>query len=194
MDLGVGSNRDQVVAVAKRLFADLGYDQTTSEMIARSAGVPMSFVTDECGGRQQIYRRIVQEIRDRAQEVLASLLAEEGLSARGRFRRLLDELLEYFSRDREGAAIWRQRSIGDASDIQGVEDSYAKPAFDAFARLVGDALRPEVDVELMTWTLMSAIDNFFNGIPYGVGQESPDPVMVERFHRHIHALVEPFFR
>jgi AcrR family transcriptional regulator len=194
-DIG-SEGREHVIGAAKRLFAGLGYDQTTSEMIARSAGVSAGFVNGECGGKQQIYRDIFRNIDIQAQDVRSSLLMESDRPGRERLHRLLDELFRYFEQDREAAAIWRQRSMGDAADLSDIEEDFAKPAFENVISVTGDAFRDDVDVELMMGTIIAATDSFFNGmiVPLGVSGDEPDPAEIARFRRHIYALVEPFLR
>nr|BFE38731.1 hypothetical protein GCM10010200_109820 [Actinomadura rugatobispora] len=186
-------DRDRVMGSAKRLFADLGYDQTTSEMIAQAAGVSSSFVSTELGGKRQVYEDVFRKIQTRSREWIEPNPEDGGLPARARFHTFLDRLLDYILEEPDNAAMWRQRRMGDAADLRGIEEIYAKPQFDMILDFSRDAFRADVDLEMMIGTVVWTVDSFFfNGLPHGEGPANPSAATVARFRRHMHALVEPF--
>jgi AcrR family transcriptional regulator len=182
-----------VVGIARRLFAELGYDQTTSAMIARAAGVTTSDLVEEFGGKRGLYEQVLRRILAHSQGDLKSILEEEGTSSSDKFHKVLDRLLDYICDNPEDVAIWKQRQMGDTADIDGIEEEYTDPVVGPIVDLGRRVFREDVDVELLVWTTIWSTESFFfsrfrTGIQEGVSGSAE----VARFRRHIHALIEPF--
>jgi AcrR family transcriptional regulator len=188
-------NASDVVGVARRLFAELGYDQTTSEMIARSAGVATSVIAEEFGGKRGLYEQVQRQILTQSRKGLESILEEEGLSSADKFHKVLDRLLDYICDNPDDVAIWKQRQMGDAADIDDTGEEYADPVVAAIVDLGRSVFHEDVDVQLMVWTAIWSTESFFfSRFRVGVGRGASGSAEAARFRRHIHALVEPFFK
>lgn len=73
--------RDQLVGVAKEVFAELGYDGATVEEIAARAGVSKPVVYEHFGGKEGIYAVVVDRESNRLLDKITNYIRED---ARGR--------------------------------------------------------------------------------------------------------------
>ena len=116
--------REQLLGVAKSLFAEKGFEGTSVEEIAARADVSKPVVYEHFGGKEGIYAVIV----DREVEALLGRLTES-LSTRGHPRQLL-----------ERAALALLGYIEDSPDgfRMLVRDSPVAQASGTFSSLLGD--------------------------------------------------------
>ncbi|MCQ2443976.1 MAG: TetR/AcrR family transcriptional regulator [Mailhella sp.] len=56
--------RTRILETAVRLFADLGYAETTSKMICREAGVNIAAVNYYFGSREDLYRAVLDDVHE----------------------------------------------------------------------------------------------------------------------------------
>ncbi|MGN6608012.1 MAG: TetR family transcriptional regulator [Jatrophihabitans sp.] len=95
--------REQLLRVARSLFAERGYDATSIEEIAARAGVSKPVVYEHFGGKEGIYAVLV----DRELSALLDRLTRA--LERGRPRELLEQaalvLLTYFEEETDGFRI-----------------------------------------------------------------------------------------
>lgn len=108
--------RDRLIAAAKRQFADRGYEQTSTAMIARQAGTSESQLIRHFGGK----RGLLMAIFDDAWGVVNRRI-EKDVGSRGdpivAIEAVLTSIIEVFHSDREMAYLFlfEGRRIRDAS-------------------------------------------------------------------------------
>ncbi len=116
--------REQLLQVGRHLFAERGYEATTVEEIAASAGVSKPVVYEHFGGKEGLYAVVV----DREIHTLLTGITQ-ALSERGRSRELLERaamaLLDYIEGSADGFRIL-------------VRDSPPGQATGTFASLMSD--------------------------------------------------------
>ena len=117
--------REQLLDVGRALFADKGYDATSVEEIAASAGVSKPVVYEHFGGKEGLYAVVVdREVQDLLDRITGALASE------GRARELLERaalaLLDYIEQRTDGFRIL-------------VRDSPVTSATGTFASLISDA-------------------------------------------------------
>ncbi len=78
--------RLKVLAAARALFADPGYEQTTIRMIAKAANVAVGSVFTTFAGREAVLAAIVTEKYDELAETLRQVVAQTPGSARDRLK------------------------------------------------------------------------------------------------------------
>jgi AcrR family transcriptional regulator len=122
--MSANERREQLVAVARGLFADKGFDGTSVEEIAARAGVSKPVVYEHFGGKEGIYAVVVdREVRD-----LTGVL-ERSLAAGGHPKVIVERtalaLLDYIERSEDGFRIL-------------VRDSPVAQATGTFSSLIGD--------------------------------------------------------
>jgi AcrR family transcriptional regulator len=106
--------REQLIAVARALFADKGFDATSIEEIAARAEVSKPVVYEHFGGKEGLYAVVVdREVRTLLEAMQASLTS-------GHPRTLLEQaavaLLDYIESSSEGFRIMvRDSPVGSSS-------------------------------------------------------------------------------
>ncbi|GAB2864514.1 hypothetical protein GCM10022221_75770 [Actinocorallia aurea] len=184
------TSRERLLGAAARLFGELGYDQTTSELIASAAGVPIEEIAGEFGGRRALYFAVYQEAQDLDLRLVAEHL-RPGFT-RDDYHRLVDDYLDYMHENPHVAALWVQRWMNDASDLRDVERTYAKPQADPLVPALAAIAREGVDAELVVWTLVWTIQlHAVAGIPLIAPRG--DPREMARFRAHVHRVVDALF-
>jgi TetR/AcrR family transcriptional regulator, cholesterol catabolism regulator len=78
--------REKVLAAARALFSDPGYDQTTVRMIAQRAGVAVGSVFTTFDGKEDVLAAIIVEKYDELADALAQVVRETPGSARARLK------------------------------------------------------------------------------------------------------------
>jgi AcrR family transcriptional regulator len=115
--------REQLLGVARKLFAERGFDGTSIEEIAARAGVTKPVVYEHFGGKEGIYAVVV----DREMQRLLGMVTDS--LAAGHYRQKLEgaatALLEYVENSADGFRIL-------------VRDSHAASGTGTFASLLSD--------------------------------------------------------
>jgi AcrR family transcriptional regulator len=115
--------REQLLGVARKLFAERGFDGTSIEEIAARAGVTKPVVYEHFGGKEGIYAVVVDREMQRLLGMVTSSLAS------GHYRQKLEgaatALLEYIEDSADGFRIL-------------VRDSHAASGTGTFASLLSD--------------------------------------------------------
>lgn len=176
----------RVLAAARRLFAGLGYDGTTTEMIATAAGVPPSAVE---GGKAELYRAILEDFYTAQMKMFDEV--EAGYKGgEGDLHRAVDMLLDFYLDHPEELAVWLYRGLLDAVDVADVDERFRRPLarrlFEIFDMLesIPD---PETWISAFSW----CITGFLNG---GIVARDTDPLTVDdpaarlRFRAFMHRL------
>lgn len=96
--------REQLLGVARTLFAEKGFEATTVEDIAERAGVTRPVVYEHFGGKQGIYAVVVDREVTRLTELITAPLATDG-SARLAAERSALAYLRYVEDDAEGFTV-----------------------------------------------------------------------------------------
>ncbi len=185
------SRREKLLRAARPLFAELGYDQTPSELITDAAGLPASAIAEEFGGRRQLYLAVYQRVQEAELDLLEKL--PPGKVDVGSYHRFVDRYLDLLLESPDHAALWAQRWLNDAADLREVEKVYIMPQLEAVEEITAELFREDLDVVLMNWTLGWAIQVFsLIGIPGH--PERRDEEDIARFRRHLHTLLDLVIR
>ncbi len=116
--------REQLIKVARRLFAERGYDNTSVEEVAAAAKVSKPVVYEHFGGKEGIYAVIVdREVQELTRAITESL--DDGGHPRAIVERTSLALLDYIEEHAEGFRIL-------------VRDSPVTQTTGTFSSLIGD--------------------------------------------------------
>ena len=116
--------REQLIAVARGLFAEKGFEGTAVEEIATRAAVSKSVVYEHFGGKEGIYAVVVdREVRALTDMLIGSL--DEGGHPKVLVERTALALLDYIDTNEDGFRIL-------------VRDSPVAQATGTFSSLIGD--------------------------------------------------------
>ncbi|WP_106402261.1 TetR/AcrR family transcriptional regulator [Actinocorallia populi] len=190
MDQGLSEQR--VVEVATRLFAGLGYDMTSLELIADALGVPAAEVREVAGSKRELYMLVMERVfeakRVKVQEIVDTV--EDGREAA---YRIAEAYLDFYVERPQLLALWTHRWVSDAAEITDVEDRYLRPLM----RLAAHRIDEVVPDDLGPYGFLGVVLWCINGF-LGTGLLAPgrgmmrvdDPEAVKYFRAILHTVIE----
>ncbi|GAA0960062.1 TetR/AcrR family transcriptional regulator [Actinocorallia libanotica] len=162
---------DPITAAALRLFAGIGYDNTSARMIADAAGVDLQEVQDR-GGKSTLYKRIVEDFQQEQRSLYEKGMADYASGPEG-LRRHLDDALDLYLSHPLSMAIWQHRYLEDAADLAEV-DVHRSSVFRWMEEMVGPEIAGHPDyrliVNLFAWSVYGFLFGGViteNGVPMG---------------------------
>lgn len=185
------ASRERIIAAATALFADHGYDGTSTRRIAAEAGLNMATVAYHVGGKPDLYREVMLRAHLAEQRVLTDALgtfrtlapADPVAAVTG----LLDRYLDFCLDQPHIPALWMRRWLADAAEFEDLEAAYARPLVESVRDTVAEALAAlpggpagAADVEMTVWTVLWSTHGFCRSV---VRAEVP------RFRAHLRGLV-----
>jgi AcrR family transcriptional regulator len=90
------SMKARILASARRIFGEFGYNDTTTRMIAKDVGIDISTLYYHWGEKQDLYEAVLADVGDEIQEKLKEI--ERNVSGQSLARRLeiaLDMMCDY---------------------------------------------------------------------------------------------------
>ncbi|MDX6741119.1 helix-turn-helix domain-containing protein [Actinocorallia sp. A-T 12471] len=185
-----GQVDDALLGAARRLFAALGYDGTTVEMIADASGRDIAAVK-RAGGKRGLYETVMEGLRQSYLSFYEDLYREIPGDARGmhdRLDRVIDIHLEY----PELASLWQHRSLSDALDLSDLEKRFRQPAREHLREVFGLEPLDDSEYEMVASVFEWCVYGFVTG---GVlrtdGPGRPDdPKQRTQFRDYMHHLLD----
>ncbi|MEO3826079.1 TetR/AcrR family transcriptional regulator [Actinomadura sp. B10D3] len=177
-----------VLLTAARLFSEVGYDETTTQLIADACGIDCSVVRDAYGGKRGVYLAVMAQLTKERMDYLAPVVATFTPDADGLIR-LIDRNLDYALEHEELPSIWVHRWMSDATDFTDLEARYGLPPFRMVNDMVAQCVDGDVDPELFTWHVAWLISGFVRGGfvgADGVRRHADDPQALHRFRLFLH--------
>jgi AcrR family transcriptional regulator len=198
------SSRERILAEATRLFAEHGYEATSTRAIAEAVGLNIATIAYHVGSKADLYREVMQRAH-RAQRELVTRAARElagcdptPQATMEAMRSFADAYLDFSVTHPEVSALWLRRWLSEGEDMASIEHEFAGPlASEVTAILSGvldrAGLAPDLDVEMLVYTMVWTAHSFSRGgiiDPAGNRLGADDLLMLERFRRHLHALID----
>ena len=190
-----GTVRERVIGTATRLFASLGYDGTSAQMIADATGLDVATITDLMGDKRDIYVAVIKHAYMAKRAMYDSAFAEFTPDRAG-IHLLVDRLLDFSMEHPEVAELWIHRWLGDAADVTGLEALYLKPILDRLTDATRSVVGTDVDLKGAWWTVIWSVRGFVvGGLLNEEGQPvgPRNPVFLRRFRSHLHQLVDRMY-
>jgi AcrR family transcriptional regulator len=152
---------EQIIAVATRLFAQLGYDGTSMQLIGDAAGLDQATVTAHVGSRSELYVAVMRRVFAAERR---AVMGEIGTFTPtwSCMSRLLDAYLDFYADSPQIVELWLHRRMGDAADITGLDDVYVRPPFLAIAEALRREAPGDVDVDYVIWTIVWLVSGFLS--------------------------------
>lgn len=175
-----------VLDVALRLFASLGYDGTSTEMIAAAAGVRPEEVP---GGRNGVYQAILKRFQD---EQLALYEDVPAVHTEGGLHKVLDLFLDFYLDHRLELQVWQHRGLADATDIIGAEEDYRTPVARRLFEVVGALEKlpdPDMWTSVFTWSLTGFVSGGIISPTSTIATADDLPARL-RFRAFMHQMME----
>jgi AcrR family transcriptional regulator len=185
------TGRERILEVATRLFAALGYDGTSTRMIAEAAGLNVATIAYHVGGKRDLYLAVMERAHLAERTALDRALAEippnrEGLLA------LVDGYVDFCIARPEIPALWMHRWLSDAADIAHLEEQYVRPLIELVTGVARKVVADDVDVDYVVWTIVWCTHGFGCGGLLDTGGNRlglDDPAAVARFRTQMRRVV-----
>lgn len=181
------ASRERIIAAATSLFAEHGYDGTSTRRIAAEAGLNMATVAYHVGAKAELYREVMRRAHEAEAAVLRRALAVFAQQAAAgdpvaAVTGLVDAYLDFCLEHPHIPALWMRRWLSDAAEVAELEAVYVRPLIDAVTGAVCAALpgRAPAAVEMTVWTVLWSTHGFCR---------SSIREQTERFRAHLRALV-----
>src|SRR4051812_6595423 len=120
------SGRERILDAATRLFSALGYDGTSTRMIAEAAGLNVATVAYHVGGKRDLYLAVMERAHEVERAAIEDALTRITPDAEG-ILALVDAYLDFCLSRPEIPALWMHRWLSDASDVVHLEEQYVRP-------------------------------------------------------------------
>ncbi|MEU8619629.1 TetR/AcrR family transcriptional regulator [Streptomyces sp. NPDC048623] len=198
-----GPSRERILAAATRLFAERGYDATSTRAIGEAVGLNIATVAYHVGAKPELYRQVMRGAHLAQRDVVTAALKElhacgpSGAETRVALLGFVDAYLSFCLSHPEVPALWMRRWLSEGADLEEIETEFAGPLVAEVAaavRAVLDraGLGAGVDVEMLVFTIVWTTHSFAKaGVidPAGRRLGPRDLAMTDRFRRHLHAVV-----
>ncbi|MFC8720305.1 TetR/AcrR family transcriptional regulator [Kitasatospora sp. NPDC057198] len=179
-------SRERIVAAATALFAEHGYDGTTTRTIAAAAGLNVATVAYHVGGKADLYREVMRRAHEAERAAVAAALEAFGARAAadpaGAAVAFADRYLDFCLERPDVPALWMRRWLADAAEFAGLEEQYTRPLLESVRDALAAALPgvPPERAELAVWTVLWTVHGFCRSMIRD---------RVPRFREHLHGLV-----
>ncbi|MFD0902211.1 TetR/AcrR family transcriptional regulator [Actinomadura sediminis] len=192
------SGRERILDVATRLFAALGYDGTSTRLIAEAAGLNIATVAYHVGGKRDLYLAVMERAHQAERAALETAVADlrrdapPGGAGGAALLGLVDRYVDFCAANPAIPALWMHRWLSDAADVAHLESLYVRPLMDLVVDAVRDVVDDGVDVEYAVWTVIWATHGFARGGVLdtdGRRRGMDDAAELARFRAHLHRLV-----
>ncbi|RKE18786.1 TetR/AcrR family transcriptional regulator [Streptomyces sp. TLI_171] len=180
------ASRERIVAAATALFAEHGYDGTTTRTIAGAAGLNVATVAYHVGGKADLYREVMRRAHEAEQAAVGAALAEFAREApadpAAAAAAFADRYLDFCLAQPHVPALWMRRWLSDAAEFAGLEEQYTRPLLESVRDALTAALAELTPdrAELALWTVLWTTHGFCR---------SMIRAQVPRFRAHLRALV-----
>lgn len=197
-----GSSRERILEAATRLFAERGYDATSTRAIAEAVGLNIATVAYHVGGKPDLYRAVMRRAhlaqRDVATAALDQLRAcgPSVDETRAALLGFVDTYLSFCLGHPEIPALWMRRWLSEGPELAEIETEFAGPLVAEVAdgiRTVLDraGMGSGVDVEMLVFTIVWTTHSFGQaGVidPAGRRRGPHDLPALDRFRHHLHTV------
>jgi AcrR family transcriptional regulator len=198
------SSRERILGAATELFAERGYDATSTRAIADAVGLNIATVAYHVGGKSELYRAVMRRAHEAQRDAMTGALEElraTGDSApevRAALGRFVDAYLHFCVANAHVPALWMRRWLAEGDDVAELETTYAGPLVQDVSTVVRSVLdraglAADLDVDMLVFTIVWTCHSFVRaGVIDHSGRrlEPDDLAMLERFRRHLHDLVD----
>lgn len=169
MSMG-GTEEDRLIETATRIFAELGYDGTSLQLIADAAGVDLDAVHRVAATKADLYRAVMRDADEAEERALREALAGFTADRRG-ILLLADAYLDFYVSHPQVLALWQHRWMGDAADLPDLEEIYTQPLSRDIADTVRGLVPPDVDPDYLIWSVVWCVYGFLTGGVVRTGQD-----------------------
>ncbi|MFC5182499.1 TetR/AcrR family transcriptional regulator [Actinomadura harenae] len=189
--MSVDSARERILDVATGLFAELGFDGTSTRLIAEACGLNIATVAYHVGNKRDLYLTVMERAHQRERAALEEATAGLTPDVEG-VMHLLDRYVDFCAANPDIPALWMHRWLSDAADVAHLENAYVQPLMEMVGDVVGKVAGDDVDVEYLVWSVIWCTHGFAQGgVLRGDGERHrmDDPSALIRFRAHMRRMV-----
>jgi len=183
---------ERVVEVATRIFAGLGYDMTSLEIVANALGVPTARLKAVVGDKRELYLRVMERVfeakRARIQEVVDRVECE-----REAVYRIAEAYLDFYVENPGLVSLWMHRWACDAAEIADVEDRYLRPLARLASRKIGNAVPGDLGPHALLGVVLWCVNGFLGSGLLAPGRgvlRADDFQAVKNFRAILHGVID----
>jgi AcrR family transcriptional regulator len=198
------TSRERILQAATELFAERGYDATSTRTIADAVGLNIATVAYHVGGKPDLYREVVRRGHEAQRDAMTGPLLELGAAGpdptevRAALGRFVDAYLDFCVANPHVPALWMRRWLSEGADVAEIETDYAGPLVREVSSVVRAVLdragmAAGLDVDMLVFTIVWTSHSFVRaGIIDHSGQRlAPhESAMLRRFRAHLHDVVD----
>jgi AcrR family transcriptional regulator len=157
-----GTEEDRLIETATRIFAELGYDGASLQMIADAAGYDIGAAHPVAATKAGLYHAVMRNADAVEEAALREALADFTPDRRG-IMLLADAYLDFYVSHPQVLALWQHRWMGDAADLPDLEELYTQPLSRDIADTVRGLVPPDVDPDYLIWSVVWCVYGFLTG-------------------------------
>jgi AcrR family transcriptional regulator len=198
------TSRERILQAATELFAERGYDATSTRTIADAVGLNIATVAYHVGGKPDLYREVVRRGHEAQRDAMARPLLELGATGpdptevRAALGRFVDAYLDFCVANPHVPALWMRRWLSEGADVAEIETDYAGPLVREVSSVVRAVLdragmAAGLDVDMLVFTIVWTSHSFVRAgiIDHSGRRLAPDEsAMLRRFRAHLHDVVD----
>ncbi|MEV4251956.1 TetR/AcrR family transcriptional regulator [Spirillospora sp. NPDC049652] len=185
------SARERIIEVATGLFAELGYDGTSTRLIAEATGLNIATVAYHVGNKRDLYLAVMERAHQKERAALEEVTARLAPDLDSVLR-LLDHYIDFCAANPEIPALWVHRWQSDAADVAHLENAYVQPLIEMVGEAIGKVAGDDIDLEYVVWSVIWCTHGFARGGVLrddGQRHRMDDPSALIRFRAHMRRMV-----
>ena len=181
---------ERVLNTAIRLFAELGYDATSLDLIAHAAGAETQESRLLRDGKPLLYRAVFDRFRTLEETYFETAAKDVPGDVEG-VHRLVDAAVDFTVAYPEVNAVWGHRALKDAIDLD-FPDGFTPGLETALTSRTWTGVRDDVDFRFLAWTVIWQVMGFAGtGLPCEAGRaHSDDSPALAYFRAQLHELID----
>jgi AcrR family transcriptional regulator len=198
------TSRERILQAATELFAERGYDSTSTRTIAEAVGLNIATVAYHVGAKGELHLEVMRRAHRAQRDAMAGPLADlAGIEAspaavRAGLARFVDAYLDFCVANPHVPALWMRRWLAEGEDVAELESDYAGPLVREVSTVVRTVLdraglAADLDVDMLVFTIVWTSHSFVRaGVIDHSGRRlsAHDLAMLTRFRRHLHDVVD----
>lgn len=187
----------RILESADELFAEIGFDATTTREIAARAGVNKALIHYHFESKDQLLERLLARYYDDLAAVLAVTLQAEG-DLRTRFGALLDAYLDFLVEHQNFSRIVQREASGGRhqgfiSDRMTPLFAMAMAAIDERYPTAGDSGLDPADLLTSFYGMVVSAFAYRGVLVHLLGDDPLGAELVEARRRHLHTMLDLVF-
>src|ERR687892_2651585 len=127
--------REQLLQVARRVFAERGYHSVTMDDVAREAGVPKPILYDHFPSKRDLYRGLLEaDLATLRSEIRTAI--ENSKGNRERIRASFQAYFDFVDREGEGFRLLMKEAVGAETEFRELIGKFREDVLGAVTQVI----------------------------------------------------------